>query len=260
MRLRQNKKSFCSSIFLILGISLLSFSFAGKRIFDDANLLETKHELVIERMIGEWEQKTKHQMAILTVHSLEGSTIEDYAIHQFEKLGIGSKENNDGLLFIIAPKERKLRIEVGYGLEQYLPDGLVGNIRDNYILPHFKNNDFPNGILQGTYALLMQQAQMEGIELPQLEQGVLPKVPAKSVQQTQGNLAGFIFFVVIILILSKSKNGRSILFWSLIASSAGSGRYRSYGNMGSNNFGGFGGGFGGFGGGFSGGGGASGGW
>ncbi len=248
------------SITLILGTLFFNLSFANQRIFDDANILERKHELVIDRMIWEWEQKTNHQMAIITIPSLQGVPIEDYAVSQFEKLGIGSKENNDGLLFIISMEDIKMRIEVGYGLEQYLPDGLVGNIRDNYILPHFKNNDFPSGILQGTYALLTEQAKMEGIKLPQLGQGHLPKAPEKDIQQTQGNMAGLIFFIVIIVFMMKSKNGRSILFWSLIASSAGGGRYRSNGNMGAGNFGSFGGGFGGFGGGFSGGGGASGGW
>jgi uncharacterized protein len=101
----------------------------------------------------------------------------------------------------------------------------------------------------------MKQAEMEGIELPQLGAGELPTAPAKAVAQTQGSMAGIIIFIVIILFMLKSKTGRSVLFWSLLASSMGGGSSRS-----NNSFGSFGGGFGGFGGGFSGGGGASGNW
>lgn len=245
-------------LLIIAALSISSYSFTAtstQRVFDEAKLLENKHTLVLERIIWEWENKTKHQMAVITVKSLNGVEIEDFAVKKFQELGIGSKENNDGLLLIVAPNDRKLRIEVGYGLEPYLPDGLVGEIRDTYIVPNFKNNDFPTGILQGTYALLMKQAEMEGIELPQLGAGELPTAPAKAVAQTQGSMAGIIIFIVIILFMLKSKTGRSVLFWSLLASSMGGGSSRS-----NNSFGSFGGGFGGFGGGFSGGGGASGNW
>jgi uncharacterized protein len=199
-------------------------------------------------------------MAILTVESLQGEDIESFAVRKFEELGIGSKENNDGILFVVAPNERRLRIEIGYGIEPYLPDGLVGEIRDKAIIPHFTKNDFPSGILQGTYALLMKQAEMEGVELPQLGSGELPSSPTNVVSHSQGSMVGFIIFIVIILIMMKSRTGRSILFWSLMASSLGGSRGRSYNSFGGNNFGGFGGGLGGFGGGFSGGGGASGRW
>lgn len=246
-----------TKIAVICAISLLtslSFSYSAERIFDQAGILEPKHTLVLNRMIGEWEEKTKHQMAIVTVKSLNGQEIEDYAVKKFEELGIGRSGENDGLMLLVAPNERRLRIEVGYGLEQYLNDGLVGTIRDNYIIPHFKNNDFATGILQGTYALLVKQAEMEGIELPQLGAGELPASPTTKVATTNENMVGAVIFIIIILILLKSKTGRSVLMWSLLASTMGGGSHRS------NNFGSFGGGFGGFGGGLSGGGGASGRW
>lgn len=237
--------------YLLFFLIIATFSFANQRIFDEANLLEPKHEMVLERMIWEWETKTNHQMAIVTVKSLKGAEIEDYSVNLFEKLKIGDKDKNNGLLFIVAPNERRVRIEVGYGLEQYLPDGLVGDIQDSFIIPHFRNNDFATGIMQGTYALLIKQAEAEGIELPQLSVGELPKAPLQDVSQTQNSIAGFFVFLIIILILIKSRTARSILFWSLMASNVG-GRNQSH-----NNFGSFGGGFGGFGGGLSGGGGAS---
>ncbi|MEI7942065.1 MAG: TPM domain-containing protein [Candidatus Riflemargulisbacteria bacterium] len=254
-----NKKAPLRLLFIIISLylSLFSFSFSAgitQRVFDEAGLLDNTNTIKLEQIILDWETKTKHQMAVITVKSLNGVEIEEFAIKKFEELGIGNKERNDGLLFIVAPNDRKLRIEVGYGLESYLPDGLVGEIRDTYIVPNFRNNDFPAGILQGTYSLLMKEAEMEGINLPQLGTGEPPAVPAKTVPPSKGSIAGIIFFIVIILIMLSNKTGRSILLWSLLASSMG-GSSRS-----NNSFGSFGGGFGGFGGGFSGGGGASGNW
>ncbi len=253
LALINNIKSFKFVFFLTI-LLLLPFTFSNERILDEAGLLEPKHKVVLEKIIWEWEEKTKHQIAIVTVKSLDGSEIEDYAVKKFQELGIGDKSNNDGLLFLVAPNERKLRIEVGYGLEQYLPDGLVGTIRDNYIVPHFKNNHYASGILQGTYALLVKQAEAEGIELPKLGAGELPSPPSNQVANTQGNMAVGIILILIVLIMLSNKTGRSILLWSLLASSMGGGRSHS------GSFGSFGGGFGGFGGGFSGGGGASGRW
>jgi uncharacterized protein len=95
------------------------------------------------------ERQTTAQLAIVTVTSLEGKTIEQYANELFNQWGIGRRDVNNGVLLLIAPREHQVRIEVGYGLEQLLTDRLCGEIRDDSILPHFRNQDLPRGIREG---------------------------------------------------------------------------------------------------------------
>jgi uncharacterized protein len=243
------------NFFLLFFLTFFSLAFSNQRIFDNAQILSVSNKTVLEKFIGDWEKMTNHQMAIYTIKSLEGESIENFAVKKFEELGIGSKENNDGLLFLVAINDRQIRIEVGYGLEQYLPDGLVGQIRDKHILSHFRNQDFPLGIMEGTYALLLQQASREGYDISQLNVSQPTNVATKQVSSTQNNIAGLLFLFIIFIILMKSRTGRSLLFMMLLSNSMG-----SRGGIGRNNFGSFGGGFGSFGGGLSGGGGVSGRW
>ena len=95
------------------------------------------------------EEATGAEIAVATVKSLDGMTIEDYASRLFRQWGVGKKGKDNGVLLLVAPIERKVRIEVGYGLEPVLPDGLAGEIVRTDILPAFKNGDYPLGILAG---------------------------------------------------------------------------------------------------------------
>ena len=243
----------------MLGILAIALPLASGAtyVFDEANILHEEVVQSLDGLINSWSQKTSHQMAIVTVKSLEGSSIEEYAVRRFQKMGIGRKDKNDGLLLLVAPNDRKLRIEVGYGLEGYLPDGVVGSLRDRYMIPLFKQGAFEKGILVGTLALLQTQAKQEGIEwTPEIS--VSASLPKHSSRNTQNVdlLFGILFFVVILLLLGRSQRGGlgGWLPWLILASLSSSDRGRHGG------FGGFGGGFGGFGGGSSGGGGASGSW
>lgn len=106
------------------------------------------------------ERKTKAQLVVLTVPSLEGQSLEEYSLAVLRGWGIGDKKLNNGVLMLIAVKDRKSRIEVGYGLEGALPDGLTGRIQDQYMLPYFRNGDYNQGILRG-YSALLQVALKE---------------------------------------------------------------------------------------------------
>jgi uncharacterized protein len=244
-------------VFLALsGLLCLSLSAPGI-VSDEADLLSPQSKQVLESIILQWTQATQHQMGIVTLKSLNESSIEEVAVKRFESMGIGRKGINDGLLFIIAPNDRKMRIEVGYGLEGTLPDGLVGEIRDRYVVPFFKTGKFEDGVLAGTLALLTTQAKNEGIAFsPSLDKPIpQPPIP----QSNRTDWGGLIFIIIMVIIVISSKGGRSGGFLPLLILSSlmgGGGRYDDRGG-----FGGFGGGgFGGFGGGMSGGGGASGGW
>ncbi|ATW28648.1 hypothetical protein DCMF_15820 [Candidatus Formimonas warabiya] len=120
---------------------------------DHAGILSSATEQTILHMGAELDQKTTAQLAVVTVESLDGMAIADYANDLFRAWGIGAKDKNNGVLLLIAPSERQSRIEVGYGLEGALPDGKTGRIQDEYLIPKFKAGDYDGGVLD-TYSVL----------------------------------------------------------------------------------------------------------
>lgn len=124
-----------------------------QRIHDLAGVLSPADQAALESLAHDVEQKTAAQLAVVTVPSLEGLTVDTYAHQLFNSWGIGQKDVNNGVLFLIAPKDRRMRIEVGYGLEPLLTDSLCGEIRDQQIIPRFKENDYSGGIVAGTNRL-----------------------------------------------------------------------------------------------------------
>jgi uncharacterized protein len=136
---------------LIVGILsqglLASFPASAGRVNDFAGVLDTTTKTQIETIIREAERITSAQMAVATVSSLEGMSVEEYANRLFHEWGIGKKALDNGVLVLVAPNERKVRIEVGYGLEPLLPDGLAGEIIRTEILPRFRENDYAGGTL-----------------------------------------------------------------------------------------------------------------
>jgi len=122
----------------------------------------------VERLndtIGAFERTTGIEMAVVVIRSLDGASIEETAAKLFQLWGIGKKDRDNGLLLLWATGDRRVRVEVGYGLEGVLPDGKVGAILDAYVIPRFKAGDFDNGITTGVDALLAA-ARHEPVELP----------------------------------------------------------------------------------------------
>jgi uncharacterized protein len=119
------------------------------RVVDDANLLSAQDEAALSAELEALEQKSSDQLVVVTVPSLQGYTIEDYGYQLGRHWGIGTAKLNNGVLLIVAPNERKVRIEVGYGLEGTLTDALSRIIIDNAILPRFRQGDFAAGIKDG---------------------------------------------------------------------------------------------------------------
>lgn len=111
------------------------------------------------------DNKTTAQVAVITISSLDGQSIEDYALTVLRSWGIGNKAKNNGVLIVVAVNDRRSRIEVGYGLEGVLPDGKTGRIQDQYMLPFFRKGDYSAGITQGYQAIAGVIAKSEGIEL-----------------------------------------------------------------------------------------------
>lgn len=232
------------------------------RVTDLADMISPAMEQRLTSYLAELEKTDGTQVAILTIPSLEGDSLEDFSLrvaHDAWKLG-QEKEDN-GVLLLVSKEDRKLRIEVGYGLEGVLTDVLSGSIIDQVITPRFKAGDFDGGIAAGTQAIA-QAVRGEYV------------APQKSKRESHGigSLLPLILFVFVGAHLLTPARGRvvetkdgkkvvrgsglGILPWLLIGSSLG-GHHRGGGGFGGGGFGG--GGFGGGGGGF-GGGGASGGW
>src|SRR5688572_8018251 len=104
--------------------------------------------------ISDFERTTGAEMAVVVIGSLDGLSIEEATVKLFELWGIGKKSKDNGLLLLWATGDRRVRVEVGYGLEGVLPDGKVGAILDAYVMPKFRSGEFDEGLLAGVDALL----------------------------------------------------------------------------------------------------------
>ena len=140
---------FCLAVLLPSAQAEPEFPALTGRVVDDADLLSPADEQALTEKLKELEEKSSDQLVVVTLPSLQGYTIEDFGYQLGRHWGIGTKELDNGVLLIVAPNERKVRIEVGYGLEPILTDALSRVIIDNAILPRFRSGDFPGGIKTG---------------------------------------------------------------------------------------------------------------
>lgn len=124
------------------------------RVVDEAGLLSPVVRAELSSRLARLEKATGHQLVILTVRSLKGQTIEDFGVRVGRTWGVGRRGVDDGVLLIVAPTERKVRIEVGYGLEKRLSDPLCAKIIRERIAPHFARGDMSGGIVAGTDAII----------------------------------------------------------------------------------------------------------
>jgi uncharacterized protein len=164
--------------------------FLAARTNDLANLVSSGARERIEKKLADLEQRTGAQVAVLTVDSLEGDSIEDYAVRVFQTWKLGRKDVNDGALLVVARQERRMRIEVGYGLEGQLTDARSRQILDDIVRPHFRAGDFAAGIEAGVDAIV---AVVSGAPLP---------APRRDVKQQIGSIAGLtivsLMFILVI--------------------------------------------------------------
>jgi len=124
----------------------LTFPALTGRVVDEAGLLSAADRAALTGSLAELEAKTTDQLVVVTLTSLQGTTLEDYGYQLGRNWRIGQKDKDFGVLLIVAATERKVRIEVGYGLEGTLTDAATKVIIENSILPRFKAGDFPGGI------------------------------------------------------------------------------------------------------------------
>jgi len=244
-----------------------SFPELTGRVVDAADLLDPAMEAALIQKSEQLEQTTGRQLVVATVPDLEGREISDYGYQLGRHWGVGDRETNSGVLLLVAPNERRLTIQVGYGLEPILTDALSGRIIRDTITPRFKADDYPGGINAGVNEIVRI------LELPPEEQRKVAAAAASENQRHSGrDFGSAIFFIIFILLFvvlptfGRMRGGRRyrggihpIIIWGAEAALRGTmgGKGGGWGS-GGGGWGG-GGGFGGGGGSF-GGGGASGGW
>jgi uncharacterized protein len=133
---------------------------------DFAGVMDAATVQKIQALCKELEAKTSAELAVVTVKTIAPLDIETYGVKLFEKWGIGKKDKDNGILFILAVEERKVRIEVGYGLEGVINDALAGQIMDENVIPAFKQNKFGEGLLNGAAAIAQKIIKGEPAPVP----------------------------------------------------------------------------------------------
>ena len=226
------------------------------RVTDAAGILPAETVTTLDARLAELEKTTTIQLVVATVPDLQGYEIDEYGYQLGRTWGIGQKGQNNGAILLVAPNERKVRIEVGYGLEGVLTDALTSQIIRRDIVPHFKAGDMAGGVAAGTESLVKL------LQLPPEERAKAAQAAAAAQAGGSGGGGGglgtfrWIVIVIVWLILSGSRRRRGLRSGPAIIWGPGLG---GWGGGGGGGWGGGGGGFGGGGGGF-GGGGSSGSW
>jgi len=147
---------------LTLCVLLLSGFIAGVtdipyltgRVTDNAQILSEETQKLLSDSLKMHEMRTTNQVVVLTIPTLDGESIEDYANRVFNEWKLGQKGMDNGILIVVVPNDRRMRIEVGYGLEGVLPDLLASRIIQNIMTPQFKNGDYDRGITEGALAVI----------------------------------------------------------------------------------------------------------
>lgn len=156
---------------------------AGIYVQDYAQVLSAEDKSRLLSIGQELDNKTTAQLAVVTVKTLDGQPIEDYALAILREWGIGSKEKNNGALIVVAVQDRRSRIEVGYGLEGLLTDGLTGRIQDQAMIPYFRKGNYAAGIVNGYAVTASLIAKDAGVQLTSINSEQIA-VPAKTTNNT----------------------------------------------------------------------------
>jgi len=215
---------------------------------DFAGVIPSQYVGSMEGLAREVLEKTGTAIVVATVDTIGDNDPNDYANRLYQAWGIGKKGEDKGVLIFLAVKERRVRIETGYGVEGILPDGLAGEILDRHALPYFKEGQYGKGISEAMAAVAAIVAKAAGVSLT----GAHPPEPRQVGTGRGPGIFQLLLLLAALFFLIGTRQGRALLPWILLLMMSGSG-----GRRGGGEFGGFGGGFGGFGGGASGGGGAS---
>jgi uncharacterized protein len=249
---RSSRTLLLTAAFLFFAASALAagetFPKPAGAVNDFAGVIPAQYAGPMENLAREVLEKTGTAIVVATVETIGDNDPNDYANRLYQAWGIGKKGEDKGILIFLAVKERRVRIETGYGVEGILPDGLAGEILDRHAIPWLKKGDFGQGLAEAMAAVSAVMAKAAGATLT----GAQP--PQRRQNRTERGLGigQILLLILAVFFLLGTRQGRAMLPWLLLLLMSGGG-----GRRGGDGFGGFGGGgFGGFGGGMSGGGGA----
>ncbi len=156
---------------------------------DNANMIDPVYEEKITQLAQKMETETSVEIAVVTIESLEGESKEMYAVNLFKQAGIGKKDKDNGLLILVAKKEREYRFEVGYGLEGTVTDSMKVNIGDRIIVPNFRNGEYGKGIYESMLVI-------EGLVKGNAEVISAYKMPAGNQQVSNQRGAGMVLSIL----------------------------------------------------------------
>lgn len=183
------------TVFFVINLVALKVPDLKGRVNDYANILISSEESKINQFLQQEENKTSTQFVLLTIPSLEDENLEDYSIRVAEKWKIGQKGLDNGVLLLVALKEKKIRIEVGYGLESIMTDIKSGYIIRKHIVPEFKSGNYFQGIALGLSAITGLVSQEYDISSEELAKYQKQERRSKRTQIP----FGFIFTLLIIV-------------------------------------------------------------
>src|SRR6266513_568307 len=168
---------------------------------DLAGVIAPEARTRLEALCAEVEQKTGAQMAIVTVQSLDGEGVENYAVDLFKQLGVGSKKDNRGVLLLVAPHEHKYRIEVGYGLEPVINDARTGDA-GRAMVPFLRQGDYGDAVETAAWQLAKYIADDSGVTLS-------GEPPVRRIRHRNNGGGSGIFWLFVGLIILFSFLGRA---------------------------------------------------
>lgn len=216
------------NVILIISILILSLSFSSFAINipeptndffvnDFADVISEENEQEIMKIGADLYEQTSAQIVVVTVDSLDGYEVNDYALELGREWGVGSKETNNGVVLLLSVNDREVTIQVGYGLEGCLTDAGTGRILDDYAIPYLSNDDFSTGLLEAYKAIAGDVCTEYGIELnPDYQIGYDDYDYSYSVSSDDSDeLGGIMLFVstlaliLLILFISKLAGGGS---------------------------------------------------
>ena len=194
-------------LFAQTGLALQVPTLEG-RVNDRADLLSAAAEQTLTSRLVDYEKSTGHQLAVLTIPTLDGDPVEDFSIRVVEAWKLGKKGKDDGVLVLVVSKDRKMRIEVGYGLEGELTDASAGRIVRDIMAPRFRNGEYEGGIIAAVDAVILKTGgqvaagdagEAQRLEPPARPVGLLGRIVSGLFKLAFFGLFGFVFLFILLI-------------------------------------------------------------
>jgi len=167
-------------------------------VHDDADIISASSEAMLESMLKAERDSTSNQIAVLTIRSLQGESIDEYSLRVAEAWKLGKADKDNGVLLLIAVEDKQIRIETGYGLEGVLTDALSSRINRNEIAPHFRQGDYDGGVQAGVIAIIQSiKGEYVNDDPP----------PERRKSQRRSPLTTLVILIIIIIIVSRRGRG-----------------------------------------------------